>query len=152
MVDLSPYLDKGMPVNFAGSDGFTFVAAPLENASQQVDFRVFDKASLAEGYKARHCMVGCCAGHSLVQTEYQRGGQGCVMFQYPRTMQLAFGASPAETVLVGEKRIKIIQGRACWAATWQTTGTGVTILGPRDRSELLRLVAYVDRSLEGNRQ
>lgn len=152
MVDLAPILEKGIPVNFNAGDEFKFVSAPLDKAKQQVTFRVFDKPQLTDGFMAQQCRVGCCGMHAIVQTEYRRDQDHCVMFQYPRELPVTFGNATVESVAVGEKSVKVVQGKACWAASWHFNGTAVTIVGPRDRAELLRMVAKVEQSLEGTKQ
>ncbi|MBI2807808.1 MAG: zf-HC2 domain-containing protein [Planctomycetes bacterium] len=152
LVDLAPILEKGIPVNFNAGGEFKFVAAPLDKAEQQVTFRVFDKPHLTDGFMAQQCRVGCCGMHAIVQTEYRRDQDHCVMFQYPRELPVTFGDATVESVAVGEKTVKVVQGKACWAASWQINGTAVTIIGPRDRAELLRMVAKVEQSLEGTKQ
>ena len=148
VVDLSPMLEKGIPVNFNAGDEFKFVAAPLDQAKQQVTFRVFDQPQLTEGYTAQQCRVGCCGPRAIVQTEYRRDQDHCVMFQYPRDLPVSFGVAATEQAKVGNKSVNLVQGKACWAASWQVNGTGITIVGPRDRDELLRMVAKVDQSFE----
>lgn len=152
MVDLSLILEKGIPINFNAGDEFNFVSAPLDKAKQQVTFHVFDKPQLTDGFTAKQCRVGCCGMHSIVQTEYCRDQEQCVMFQYPRELPVTFGTAPVEAVQVGEKSVNVVQGKACWAAFWHFNGTAVTIVGPRDRAELLRMVAKVDQSIEGTKQ
>lgn len=149
VVDLGPILDKGVPVNFIGAADFNFVAAPLDQAKQQVAFHVFAQPKLGEGYTAEECKVGCCGPHSIVQTQYRGGKNTCVMLQYPRGLPVSFGAAPVERMNVGDKTISLVQGKKCWAASWHSNGTGVTIIGPDDREELLRLVAKVEKSFEG---
>jgi hypothetical protein len=143
-VNLAPILEKGIPVNFNAGDEFNFVAAPLDQAKQQVAFRVFDQPQLTEGFTAQQCLVGCCGMHAIVQTEYRRDQDQCVMFQYPREMPVTFGDAAVETVQLGDKSVSVVQGKACWAASWRIDGTAVTIVGPRDRAELLRMVAKVE--------
>lgn len=147
-VDLSPILEKGIPVNFNAGEEFKFVAAPLDQAKQQVNFKVFDQPQLAGGYVAQDCKVGCCGMHAIMQTEYRNAKDHCVMFQYPRDLPVSFGDSPVEQAKVGDKAVRLVQGKACWAASWQRNGTSVTIVGPRERDELLSLVAKVERSME----
>ena len=147
-VDFSPILEKGIPVNFNPGDEFKFVAAPLDKAKQQVNFTVFDQPQLAEGYEAKGCKVGCCGMHAIMQTEYRSVKEQCMMFQYPRDLPVSFGEAPIEQAMVGDKSVRLVQGKTCWAASWQRNGTGVTIVGPRDRDELLHLVAKVERSME----
>ena len=151
-VDLAPILDKGIPVKFDGADEFKFVAAPLDKAKQQVEFRVFDQPQLTEGFTAQQCKVGCCGRHAIMQTEYRRDKDQCVVFQYPRDLPVSFGAAPVEQTQVGQKAISIVQGKACWAASWQMNGTGITIVGPRDHGELVRMVAKVEQALERKTQ
>jgi len=147
-VDLSPILENGIPVNFNPGDEFKFVAAPLDKARQQVNFTVFDQPQLAEGYEAKGCKVGCCGMHTIMQTEYRSAKERCMMFQYPRDLPVSFGEAPVEQVKVGDKSVRLVQGKACWAASWQRNGTAVTIVGQLDRDELLHLVAKVEHSME----
>lgn len=152
MVDLAPVLEKGIPVNFNPGNEFNFVSAPLEKARQQVTFHVLDQPQLTDGFTAQQYRVGCCGAHSIVQTDYRRDQDHCVMFQYPRDLPVTFGNASVEAVQVGEKSVKVVQGKACWAASWHINGTAVTIVGLRDRGELLRMVAKVEQSLEGKNQ
>lgn len=151
MVDLAPILENGIPVTFNAGDEFKFASAPLDQAKQQVTFRVFDKPQLTEGFTAKQCQVGCCGMHSIVQTEYRRDQDRCVMFQHSRDLPVGFGNASVETIQLGEWSLKVVEGKACWAASWHINGTAVTIVGPRDRAELLRMVAKVEQSLEEKR-
>lgn len=148
-VNLGPMLENGIPVYFTGIADFQFTATPIDKVRQQVDFRVVDQPKLAEGFAVQQSKLGCCGMHSIVQTEYQRNDEKCVMFQYPRNFPVTYGAAPTEEMKVGEKNVTFVQGKSCWAASWNVNGTGVTIVGPRDRGELLRMVAKFEQSLGG---
>jgi hypothetical protein len=160
-LNLAQYLDAGVPDEFAGGPEFRHTDVAAGELARQVSFRVFDRAELPGGYSRQHCMTGMMRmmgdrmGHmmgpmvgqesgSLVQTEYRRGNDRCVIFQYPAAVSPDLGRRSAELVEVNRKPVQLVQGRSGWAAAWQCHGTGVTVVGPRDRSELLRIVAHVD--------
>jgi hypothetical protein len=151
VVDIEQYLDTGVPLDFAGGKDLLAVAARPEDAAQQVQFRVFNGTTLPDGYGANCCMVGHCGACKLVHTGYNRGKDCCVVLQYPSGVTVGVGPRPVEVVEVNGKSVQLVQGQACWAASWQAAQTGVTILGSGDRAELLRLVAYVDHQLKGDR-
>ena len=95
-------------------------------------------------------MVGNQGASQLVQTDYRRGQDRCVLLQYPHHWRWRSGTDPVEVVQVSGKNVRIAKGAACWAASWEVGGTGLTIFGPAHQDELLRLMAYVDQKIEGN--
>jgi anti-sigma factor RsiW len=148
-LELAALLEKGTPIDAAGCQ-FHFAAVPLEEVKHKVTFRIFDQPELTEGCTAEQCRVGSFAGTMVVETVYRRGEDRWVLLQYPRHIPAAFGKAPAEEVPMGEKSVTVVEGETHWAVSWQFKGTALTIVGPRDRAELLRIAAEVEQSLAKN--
>jgi hypothetical protein len=47
------------------------------------------------------------------------------------------------------KPTQVVQGDGRLAASWQVNGTAVSLIGPRDMAELVRLMAHVDQRMTG---
>jgi hypothetical protein len=138
-VDLTPFLDQvaaGEPVN-------------AREVADRVDFRVIAAPQLPDGY----CLEGCCLCRDgccdLVRCQYRREGQPLLVFQSGSDWPVRFGNRPVLDTQMNGKPARVVQCDRCLAASWKAKGTTVCMVGPRDLSELVRLMAFVDRRLDG---
>ncbi|MBI3467208.1 MAG: zf-HC2 domain-containing protein [Planctomycetes bacterium] len=147
VVDLGPYLDqvaKGPRIAIARHPSTQM--SPAE-AARHVQFRVLKQAELPEGYSLDEGYLVRIEGCSVVQFKYLRGSEVCLLFQYSRGQPVVYGDRPVLATRVNGKAARIVQGDGCLAASWETNGTAVSLIGPRDMSELVRLMAFVDQHL-----
>jgi hypothetical protein len=121
---------------------------PVEQAARAVDFRALTAAELPDGY----CLEGCCLCWAeccpLVTCKYRRGGDAVLVFQCGPEHPLGYGARPAIEARVHGKPTRIVECNGRLASSWRSRGTTIGMVGPRDLSELLKLMAYVDQRLE----
>jgi hypothetical protein len=141
VVDLGPYLDRREEAR-AGQ------AMPPDEAARRVDFRVLSAAALPEGY----CLQGCCLCRGAcdrVECTYCRGGDRVLVILCAPGQPVEFGGRPVLRAQVNGKPAQVVQGEGRLAASWQVNGTAVSLIGPRDLAELVRLMAEVDQRLGG---
>jgi hypothetical protein len=141
-VDLSPYLDY--PEAAVAGEGMS----PAE-AGRMVDFRVLSTSDLPAGYCLQRCCL-CRDGRcDRVACAYCRGGERLLVIQCAPGQSVAFGDRPVLCTHMNGKPTRVVQGEGCLAASWQVNGTAVSLIGPRDMAELVRLMAHVDGHLSG---
>lgn len=143
VVDLTPYL------------GPQFSAVPRqgqplrpEETARHIGFRVLTAPTLPEGYSLKESYLVRIEGCKVVQYKYLRGSDVALLLQYSQGQEVTYGGYPVVAVRqVNGKPVQIAQGDGHLAASWEANGTAVSLVGPRDQSELVRLVAYVDQRL-----
>ena len=141
-IDPSAYLDDvaALPAGI--------LMSPQE-ASRHVGFRVVGDARLPDGYCLEECCLcnsGCCP---LVACRYFRQGEGpLLLVQCSKGEPISYGNRPALETQVHGKTARIVQCEDCLAISWRSKGAVVNLIGPKDLSELVKLVAYVDQRLD----
>lgn len=119
-----------------------------EQTAKQVNFRVVTSPKLPEGYALEESYLVRIEGCNVVQSKYLRGADVALLLQYSQGQPVSFGDRPIVAIeKVNGKPVQIVQGDGHLAASWKANGTAVSLVGLRDRSELVRLVAYVDQQL-----
>jgi len=116
----------------------------LQEAARQVDFRLVSQTDLAGGYRLDECCLCNDQSCELVRCKYRRGADRVVLVQGPPDRPADFGDRPATETTVAGKRVRVVQCDGCLAATWRTRETTFGLIGPRDLTELVRLLASVD--------
>jgi hypothetical protein len=144
VVDLGPLLDDLV----AGRSG---PAVSFPEATRQVDFHVLDRDQLPEGYCRQGCCLCRCGCCDLVECKYLRGSEPLLLLQGKADQSVAFGDRPMLQTRVHGKSARIVQCSGRLAASWQARGSLVYLVGPTDLSELVRLMAFVDQGLDGQR-
>jgi hypothetical protein len=120
----------------------------LQDAASHVDFRVLRVADLPEGCRLQECSLckgGCC---NLVQCKCVCRGEQVLLVLTSPDQPLRYGNRPAVEMQVNGKSARVIQCDGCLACCWRAKGTTLALIGPRDGSDLIRLMADVDRRLE----
>jgi hypothetical protein len=120
----------------------------LQEAARRVNFRVLALSDLPEGFRLGECCLcqdGCC---DLVQCRLLCGTDQVILVQCRPDHPVRFGDRPVLETRVNGKAASIVQRDGCLICSWQTRDTALTLAGPRDLSQLVRLVAYVDQRLE----
>jgi hypothetical protein len=121
----------------------------LQEAVRRVDFRVLASAQLPNGYCLENCCLcrdGCC---DVLQCCFVRGKDKVLLVQGGPDSAMQFGDRPAVQTQVNGKPARIVQCRGgSLAASWQTRGTSLSLIGPHDVTELVQLVTFVDDHLE----
>jgi hypothetical protein len=120
----------------------------LQDATHRVDFQVFPAADLPDGYCLKECYLcrkGCC---DLVQCKFLRQGEQVLLVQGSAEYPVDCGERPVLETQVNGKAARVIQCKGCLACNWQSHGTALTLVGPRDLSELVRLVSHIDQRLD----
>jgi hypothetical protein len=123
----------------------------LQEAARRVDFSVLAASNLPEGYRLCDCCLcqaGCCG---WVQCRFLRGTDQIILVQCSPDHTVRYGNRPVLETQVNGKAARVVQCDGCLACSWQNKGTVLTLVGPRDLSQLVGLVAYVDQRLEGKR-
>jgi hypothetical protein len=122
---------------------------PADEAARRVGFHVVTAQKLPDGY----CLEGCCLCRDgccdLMRCRYGRGSDKILVLQGEPDHPIDYGDGPALEARVHGKSARIVQRDGRLAASWQAKRSTVGIVGPRDLSELVRLIAYVDERLEG---
>jgi hypothetical protein len=139
VVDLGPYLDG--PASRPGQ-----WMSPAE-AAHRVAFRVLSAPELPDGYCLHGCCLcrgGCC---DLVECAYRRGADQLLVVQCGPGQAVAFGGRPVLQTRVHGKPAQVVQAGGRLAASWQVNGSAVSLIGPRDLAELVRLMAHVEERL-----
>jgi hypothetical protein len=139
-VNLSPYLSR-QEVAEPGES-----MSPTE-AGRLVAFRVLTAPQLPNGYCLQRCCVcrdECCP---LVECAYCRDGERVLVIQCSPGQSVEFGGRPFLRTRMNGKPIQVVQGEDCLAASWQVNGTAVSVIGPRDLAELVRLMAHIDERM-----
>jgi predicted anti-sigma-YlaC factor YlaD len=140
-VDLGPYLNQ------ITGDQSGLAMSPQE-AARQVDFRVVAASELPDGY----CLEQCCLCNSsccpLVTCKYRRAGKDpLLLVQCSQGQPIDYGNRPLVEAQVHGKNARIVQCDGCLCASWKARGTVVNLIGPKDLSELVSLVTFVDQRL-----
>lgn len=141
VVNLGPYLGPQMAM--APHQG-----KPMkpQEAAQRVGFHVLTMAKLPEGYSLEESYLVRLEGCNVVQYKYLRGRDVALLLQYSQGQPVKYGDRPVVAVRrINGKPVEIIQGEGQLAASWKANGTAVCLVGPREVSELVRLVDYVDQ-------
>jgi hypothetical protein len=140
-VDLAPYLNQ-----IAGEQ--TGLAMSPQEAARQVDFRVMSASELPDGYCLEQCCLcksSCCP---LVACKYRRAGKDpLLLVQCSQGQPIDYGNRPLVEAQVYGKAARIVQCNGCLCACWKTRGTVVNLIGPKDLSELVSLMTFVDQRL-----
>jgi hypothetical protein len=71
-----------------------------------------------------------------------------ILVQCGPECSVRYGNRPVLDTRVNGKAARVVQCEGYLACSWQCQGTALTLVGPRDLSQLVRLVAYVDQRLE----
>lgn len=141
VVDLGPYLARQGPP----SPGLSQRMSP-EEAAEQVGFRVLPTTDLPDGYSLGETYLVRIQGCSVVQYKYLRGSDVALLLQYSQGQPVTYGNRPEVAIeQVNGKPVQIVRGEGRSVASWTANGTAVSLVGPDDRAELVRLVAHVDR-------
>lgn len=146
-VDLGPYLDELAKSPRISVAPYGAVPSSPAEAARQVQFRVLNEAELPDNYALESGFLVRIEGCNVVQFKYLRGSDVVLLFQYSRGQPVAYGNRPVLATRINGKPAKVVQSDGCLCASWETNGTAVTLVGPRDMSELVRLVAFVDQHL-----
>ena len=120
----------------------------LQEAARRVDFRVPAAPQLPEGYQLKDCCLcrdGCC---DLVQCHFLCGSDRVVLVLGDSDHPMRYGPRPVLETQVNGKPARVVQCECGLACSWQCRGTALTLIGPRDLSKLVRLVAFVSERLE----
>jgi hypothetical protein len=120
----------------------------FHDVSRRVDFRVLTTSQLPEGY----CLCGCCVCREgccdMVKCKFIRGTDELLLVQGASEYPVKYGELTTVQAQVNGKPARILQcSNGLLAATWQTKGTALSLIGPHDLSELVRLVTFVDQHL-----
>lgn len=143
IVDLGSYLGRDVSLG----PGQARRMSPEETA-QQVSFRVLTTPELPEGYALEESYLVRIEGCNVVRYKYLRGKDVVLLLQYSQGQPVSHGDRPVVAVeRVNGKPVEIIQGEGRLAASWKANGTAVSLVGPRNQAELVRLAAYVDQQL-----
>jgi hypothetical protein len=125
----------------------------LREAGLRVDFRVLTDLRLPDGYCLDGCCLcgqGCCA---MVKCKFVRGPDEVVLVQGTSDHPVEYGKLPAVEAQVNGRPARIVQcPNGLLAASWQAKDTALSLVGPRDLSELVRLVTFVDQHVERQTQ
>jgi hypothetical protein len=121
----------------------------VREVERRVDFRVLTDSRLPDGYCLGGCCLcgqGCCA---MVKCKFIRGADQVVLVQGTSDHPIEYGKLPAVQTEVNGRPARIVQcPGGLLAASWQAQGTALSLVGPRDLSELVRLVTFVDQQVE----
>lgn len=120
----------------------------LQEAAEQVDFRVLTSADLPDGFRLQECCIcrECCC--PLVQCKFRHGGKQIVLAQGSPDHPVRYGNRPVLETKVNGKVARVVRCGDCLACSWRNKETALTLFGPSDLSQLVHLVAYVDQRLE----
>jgi hypothetical protein len=120
----------------------------LQEAAHRVGFRVLGVSDLPEGC----CMQGCCLCKAgccdLVQCKFLCRGEPVLLVQGGSEHHVRYDHRPTVEMQVNGKPARLIQCDGCLACCWKAKGTVLTLIGPRELSQLSQLVASVDQRLE----
>jgi hypothetical protein len=120
----------------------------LHDVSRRVDFRVLTTSELPDGYCIGGCCIcreGCC---DMVKCKFVRGAEEVLLVQGASEYPVQCSELTTVQTQVNGKPARILQcGNGLLAASWETKGTALSLVGPRDLSELVRLVTFVDQHL-----
>jgi len=120
----------------------------LQEAARRVDFLVLAASDLPNGYRLGDCCVcqdGCC---DLVRCRFLRGTEQVILVQCKPDHEVQYGDRPVLETQVNGKAARVVQCDGHLVCSWQSKGTALTLVGPRDLTQLVGLVAYVDQQLE----
>ncbi|HLN31542.1 MAG TPA: zf-HC2 domain-containing protein [Gemmataceae bacterium] len=119
----------------------------LQEAARRVDFRILRSSDLPEGCQLEECCL-CRSGRcSLVQCKLLCRGEQLLLVQGNPDHPVSFGKRAVLETQVHGQSARIAQCEGCLACSWQNQGTALTLVGPRDMDQLVKLVAYVDQGL-----
>jgi len=119
----------------------------LQEAARRVDFRILRSADLPEGCRLEECCL-CRSGRCcLVQCKLLCRGEQMLLVQGNPDHPVSFGNRAVLETQVHGQIARIAQCESCLACSWQNKGTALTLVGPRDMDQLVKLVAYVDQGL-----
>jgi len=143
VVDLGRFLGPEMAVVPAQGQRMS-----PEETARRVSFRILTTPKLPEGYSLEESYLVRIEGCNVVQYKYLRGSDVALLLQYSQGQPVSFGNRPVVALQqINGKPVQIVQGDGHLAASWKANGTAVSLVGPRNQSELVRLVAYVDQQL-----
>jgi hypothetical protein len=120
----------------------------LQEAAHRVDFLVLGASDLPDGYRLGDCCLcqdGCC---DLVQCRFVRGADQVILVQCGPDHMVQYGDRPVLETKVNGKPARVCQCDGRLVCSWQCKGTALTLVGPRDLTQLVGLVAYLDQRLE----
>jgi Putative zinc-finger len=120
----------------------------LQEAARRVVFRVPASSQLPGGYQLNDCCLcrdGCC---DLVQCRFLCGSDRVLLVLGSGDHPTRYGTRPVLETEVNGKPARVVQCECGLACSWQCQGTALTLIGPRDLSKLVQLVAYVSDRLE----
>jgi hypothetical protein len=120
----------------------------LKEAARRVAFQVPHSSPLPGGYQLENCCVcrdGCC---DRVQCQFLCGSDQVRLVLGSSDYPTRYGSRPVLETEVNGKPARVVQCECGLACSWQCRGTALTLIGPRDLSKLVQLVAYVNDRLE----
>jgi hypothetical protein len=119
----------------------------LQEAAQRVDFQLLTAANLPDGCCFGQCSL-CKSGYcDLVQCQLLCRGERMLLVQSSPDHPVRYGNRTVLETQINGQLARVVKCEGCLACSWQTKGTALTLVGPRDLAELVQLVAYVDRHL-----
>ena len=120
-------------------------AVNTNEAARQVTFKLLTPGEPPAGFsleKTYLLKMQCCTG---VQTVYVRkGSEVLALFQHRSGPKVSYGDRPVIETRINGKVREITSYGDRLAASWQTNGTSVALMGAADMEELVSLVAFFD--------
>jgi hypothetical protein len=138
-VDLTAYLDD---VSSARTD----TKLPLQKVAGEVHFPVLATADMPGGYRYEGCCLGKGGVCNMVACKYRRGQDALVMVQSRQGQSVCYGNRQVVCASVCGRDASIMQCCDRLAVSWPTHGTVVTLIGPKDLSEVVHLINFVENN------
>ena len=149
-VNLGPYFDQISSRRDEPIAGHSCMQMSPLLASREVSFRVVSLQ--IPDYELSDTdlihMPSCLA----VRMKYERAGEMCQVFQFPRGQAVDLGTGPMLTTVVNDRPVRIVQSGEVFGAAWETGESTISVVGPRDLSKFMQMVAQVDSQFREMRQ
>lgn len=140
---LSQFQDDPAGAQLLLLDNYDGRSVDIREATTLVRYEPAAGKHLPSGYSLQSANVlnmPCC---TCVQVIWKREAGGYVaVFEHDKEQAVWFGDRPTITARCSDKRVRIVQLDQMLAATWASGERQLTVVGPSDIRELLRLVSH----------